>query len=330
MPVSNAFSGIWSFGIDYGLGNLPFVVQNADQGYDLSISPVDLMSGAGPTLTRDYDTFDAKFSIDGPVLFEVVEDTATPPPWNLELLNPASARYYSMLVMWSHWASVYTPSSYFSSSIMDSFSFNVSNNSSCSASWFSDPPVQSYGPGHFSIINDLNAVGLPPIYMPAVRSASWYDFITLVGGYALNAKSFQLDMNFDYEMFKPLGGTDAFMLGSAIDAGTYDHLMHTPVRFLQSYKASASITLIAMLNNVAPWGGALPWEAPILGTSVQKHDLGIYESEVLDLAFLVDGFSAIMDFFPWYPMGINVNSVSTKYQPGLSEITMNIDYIAPL
>ena len=105
---------------------------------------------------------------------------------------------------------------------------------------------------------------------------------------------------------------------------------HTPIRFYRSHKANANMQFVALLTTITPWGAAVPWEAPVFSPSSQYHDLAMHESPNIDVTFMVSGRTAIWDLVPRLPIGIYINNVKTSYRPGISDVSVDLDFIIPI
>lgn len=329
MPVINNISGIWNLGYDLGMGNYPIVMKDFTKDYSLSISNNTMLSASTESLIKRIGELSGKFTMTGPVLLGPVESQDSINfAYDLEMFYPACPRYYSSILAWDLWSRAYYPTmleSYFPVAMLESCSLDITDIANSTITWITDPLSEEYiptAPGYIYLADGAYAMDV----VPPMRSAAYYDFVALIDNYAINLKSFNFNYKIEYESFMPIGGSNIFT-GLRFYMEEY---MHTPVRFLKTQSATATIKLIAMSSAPSPWGIVVPWNAPEFGTSTQYHDTAMHESPYVDIVFMVSGRTALWDITPNYPIGTYIDNVSVHYQPGISDISANLNFVLTL
>ncbi len=311
------------------MNNYPIVMNTFEKNFSLSINNHSMISASADSLIRRISELSGDFTMTGPVLLGPVEDISPVPfAYDLEMFYPACPRYYSSVLAWDLWSRVYFPETieaYFPAAMLKSCSLDITDIANSTINWITDPLLEGTiptAPGYIYLDDGAYAYGL----VPPMRAGAYYDFVAYIDNYAINLKSFNFKYDIDYESFMPIGGSDLFA-GLQIYTEEY---MHTPVRFLKTQKATATMTFVALSSAVTPWGIVAPWNAPTFSTSTQYHDTAMHESPYIDVVFMVSNRTALWDVAPNYPIGTYINNVKIEYNPGISTISANLDFVLTL
>jgi hypothetical protein len=304
-------------------------METFNKDYSLSISNNAMISASAESLVKRISELSGKFTMTEPVLLGPVEDIwPVSAPYDLEMWYPACPRYYSSVLAYDLWSRAYYPGtieSYFPAAMLESCALDITDIAKSTINWITDPLLEGViptAPGYIYLADGSYAFG--PV--PPMRAGAYYDFVAYIDNYAINLKSFNFNYKIEYDSFMPIGGSDVF-----IGLRSYtEEYMHTPVRFLKSQSATATITFVALSSAVTPWGIVAPWNAPTFSTSTQYHDSAMHESPYIDVVFMTSNRTALWDVVPNYPIGTYVNNVKINYNPGISDITASLDFVLTL
>ena len=339
MPVYNNISGSWNLVV---INKDCVFAETADTSYNLSISPSQVITGAGETLVRKMDNIDASVSISGPILFRTSNsngtsssDDFTVNTINYPDIHDPSGEDFGCQDVYHYILDTLCPILE-STDIEDKFwgikTINLqfgSNGCKASASWWMDPEISvdnSNSGGAGTTINHIPWVVAEVGATIPMRTANWYDFVFIAEDLTVETASptysivqdFDATIEFSYDTWNPLGGaeqivnaiSDSDQNNSVSISGNYIGMWnHIPIRILKSIDIKFNVnSVMSRKATKPPWGTGLYSEEPIL-LDYQNVDALTFT----ELAY---------DIYPWSGPGTYSDSDPTN-NIGLVESLIN-------